>query len=243
MRAFIGAVTPPLRSAGVTPSAARARGLGVLTVGQSPRADVTPTLRSILGPNVEVREAGALDGLDTAAIEDLAPRPGETPLETRLGGGDAVVVSKDRIVPHLVARARELASTCDTVLLLCSGTFQGLADACPSIVEPGPILHAVVAGLGRRRRIGLVGPAADLERAGDDWAADAPGFQVAAASPYAPRTQLLEAGMQLVGTGADLVVLDDMAFTEEQRRDLAEATGLPVLCATTLTARVLCEIV
>lgn len=37
--------------------------IGAITVGQSPRVDVTPDLWPIFGPNVELIEAGGLDGL------------------------------------------------------------------------------------------------------------------------------------------------------------------------------------
>src|SRR5665647_636386 len=63
------------------------RRLGVLTVGQAPRDDVTPTLRAVLGESVLLRESGALDGLTEEGLADLAPRDSETPLETRLSGG------------------------------------------------------------------------------------------------------------------------------------------------------------
>jgi hypothetical protein len=39
-----------------------------------------------------------------------------------------------------------------------------------------------------------------------------------------------------------MILLDDMAFTDEHRRVVAAAAGRPVICATTMTARVLVEI-
>ena len=37
--------------------------VGLITVGQSPRSDVVPDMAAILGGDVEILEAGALDGL------------------------------------------------------------------------------------------------------------------------------------------------------------------------------------
>jgi len=37
--------------------------VGLITIGQSPRPDVVPDMAEIIGPGVEIREAGALDGL------------------------------------------------------------------------------------------------------------------------------------------------------------------------------------
>ena len=39
------------------------RKVGGITIGQSPRADMVPEILEILGPQVEVVEGGALDGL------------------------------------------------------------------------------------------------------------------------------------------------------------------------------------
>ena len=48
--------------------------VGLITVGQSPRSDVVPDMAAILGGDVEILEAGALDGLSREQIAPLAPR-------------------------------------------------------------------------------------------------------------------------------------------------------------------------
>jgi hypothetical protein len=35
--------------------------IGLVTIGQSPRSDVVPDMAAILGPGVEIGEAGALE--------------------------------------------------------------------------------------------------------------------------------------------------------------------------------------
>ena len=47
--------------------------VGLITVGQSPRSDVVPDMAAILGGDVEILEAGALDGLSREQIAPLAP--------------------------------------------------------------------------------------------------------------------------------------------------------------------------
>ena len=44
--------------------------VGLVTIGQSPRADVVPDMAAILGPGVAIRERGALDGLDVQITLD-----------------------------------------------------------------------------------------------------------------------------------------------------------------------------
>ena len=58
--------------------------VGMITIGQSPRSDVVPDMVEILGPGVEIRERGALDGLSPREIAALAPAPDDDLLVTRL---------------------------------------------------------------------------------------------------------------------------------------------------------------
>ena len=45
--------------------------IGAITIGQSPRIDVIPEMQEILGENVIILEAGALDGLTKEEIEEF----------------------------------------------------------------------------------------------------------------------------------------------------------------------------
>jgi protein AroM len=51
------------------------------------------------------------------------------------------------------------------------------------------------------------------------------------------------AGRDLAGRRAQVIYLDCMGFNEEHRLAISRSAGLPVMSATTLTARVLCEMV
>jgi protein AroM len=49
--------------------------IGVVTIGQTPRRDIVPHLRSVLGDHIEIIEAGALDGLSEEEVATQAKRP------------------------------------------------------------------------------------------------------------------------------------------------------------------------
>ena len=70
--------------------------VGLITVGQSPRSDVVPDMAAILGGDVEILEAGALDGLSREQIAPLAPEGDDEILVTRLADGSSVFVGKRR---------------------------------------------------------------------------------------------------------------------------------------------------
>ncbi len=216
--------------------------LGVLTLGQTPRDDVLPTLRAFLGDAVQLIERGALDGLDAAGLDAYRARPGEPVLETRLRGGAPIGLSKALLTPRLIAIAAQLASECDALLLLCSGEFPALAAACPGVIEPVRILRGAVNAAAAHRRLGLIGPASDLADAPAQWRPYAPDVICAPASPYDPPGSVAQAARALVASGAHVLYLDDMGFNESHRLEAARAVSLPVLCATTLVARVLPEL-
>lgn len=217
--------------------------IGLLTLGQSPREDVTPTLRALLGRSVRILERGGLDGLDGDGLRELMARNGEPPLETRLRGGMAIGLSREAVLPRLAAAAAELCRSCEHVLLLCSGEFPALAAACPRLIQPVHILRGAVAALAAHRTLGIIGPESDLEEAPDQWRPYAGRVICAPASPYGDPADMAAAGRSLAARGADLILMDDMGFSDRHRRTTARAAGIPVLCATTVTARVLRELV
>ena len=61
--------------------------LGAITVGQSPRTDVTDDIMGIFQGKVEILERGALDGLTVEDIDKLAPDAGEYVLVSRMRDG------------------------------------------------------------------------------------------------------------------------------------------------------------
>jgi protein AroM len=65
----------------------------------------------------------------------------------------------------------------------------------------------------------------------------------AVASPYGGDECLVRAAHRAREAGADYILLDDMGFTEEQRRVVRSVSGIATLNATSITARVLLELV
>src|SRR5437773_11372912 len=108
--------------------------VGLITIGQSPRVDVVPDMAEVIGLGVEIREAGALDGLDRARIDALAPGPGDEILVTRLRDGSPVFVAKRHVAARVQATIAELERGGTTLTaLLCTGAFPRLAASRPLI--------------------------------------------------------------------------------------------------------------
>lgn len=65
-----------------------------ITIGQSPRSDLTPVLIERIGAGIDVTEYGALDELSAHEIERLAPVSNAPRPVTRLRNGEEAVIDK-----------------------------------------------------------------------------------------------------------------------------------------------------
>ena len=220
--------------------------VGLITIGQAPRVDVVPDMAAILGPGVEVREAGALDGLARSEIDALAPGPGDEILVTRLADGSSTFVAKRHVTPRVQARIAELERAGATLTaLLCTGAFPRLAATRP-LVQPQPLLLGLLRGLSWPGRLGILTPSVrHVPQTEARWRADGFDPAVVPLSPYEEEdaAALARAAAALRAAGAGLVVLDCIGFRRSTRDALQRRTGAPVLVANLLLARVLAEII
>jgi len=219
--------------------------IGLVTIGQSPRVDVVPEMAAVMGPGVEVREAGALDGLSGAEIAALAPTGDDEILVTRLADGTSVFLGKQKIVGHVEARIAALEREGVTVTaLLCTGAFPPLR-ATRALIQPQPVLLGTLRGMRWPGRLGVVTPSEKhVPQTEARWRRD--GFEpvVVPLSPYEHEDAAAPARVatSLREAGAGLVVMDCMGFNRKTRDEMRALTGAPVLLANLLVARVVAEL-
>ena len=206
-----------------------------VTIGQSPRHDVTPDIIGQTRTPLAVVEHGALDGLDPAAIDGLAPRAGEQRLVSRLRDGGEVLLGKPAIDRRLHTILAGLdADGFDLLVLLCTGQFTQFRLRTP-FIEPQHTVDHFVQGLAYgAERIGILLPNA----AQIDEFHGIPGVatKAASASPYIadPEAALREAGAALADT--DLIVMHCIGYSEAMRQVVKRASGRPVLVSRRLVA-------
>jgi protein AroM len=217
------------------------RTLGFVTIGQSPRDDYVPEMEKILGPGTRVLQAGALDGLSRAAIDDLAPRAGQAALITRLGDGSSVVVAKEAILGLLQHCLDRLDSEIDGAVLLCTGAFPRFRSSHP-VLEPDRILYATAEAVFGGGRLGILIPIeAQREGMAARWRPIDPGAAIAVASPYEGADALAEGAEALRRAGATLIAMSCMGYTQAMKALVRAVTGVPALLPTSLVARVAAE--
>ncbi len=219
--------------------------IGLVTIGQSPRTDVVPEMAAVMGPAIDVREAGALDGLSHSAIEKLAPAANEEILVTRLADGSPVFLGKEKIVGLVEERIAALERDGATMTaLLCTGAFPRLRATRP-LIQPHPVLLGTLRGLSWPGRLGVLTPSVPhVPQTEARWRRDGFDPVVAPLSPYEEDDPVAvkRAGEAMRDGGAGLVVMDCMGFRRKTRDELSGLTGVPVLLANLLVARVISEL-
>jgi len=216
--------------------------LGILTLGQSPRDDIIPTFESVLGEGVTYIQSGALDKLTPYEIEQITTNIENIGIETRLLSGESILVRKESLIKNLTEKAIELDEECDKTVLLCSGRFPALKRSTPNLIQPIEYLHPLVKAAASDRCLCIVGPDSDMAMAPYQWRDSAQKIVTAAASPYEQDKKLKNAAKIAKESGAELIFMDDMGFTEAQRLLIRETSGLTTINATSMFARIIEEL-
>ncbi|MCH7478974.1 MAG: AroM family protein [SAR324 cluster bacterium] len=216
--------------------------VGMITIGQTPRDDLIPEFQKLLGPDFRLIEAGALDGQSVSEVAELAPRPGEFPLITRLADGTEVIVAKERLVPRLQLCLDGLHEEVDLFAVLCTGTFPPFRSKRP-VLGSDRILFASTHALFSGGTLGVLLPlAGQAESAAARWSEISRQVAIEAESPYQGDSGLWEIGQRFRSAGASLIVVDCMGFTQAKKNQLRGASGVPVLLASSLLARFIAEV-
>lgn len=215
--------------------------LGLVTIGQAPRVDVTPDILPLLAGH-EVFERGALDDLGAAAIGALAPEPGRAAVVSRLRDGSSAVLDEERLRPLVQSAVdRVVADGAEAVLILCTGHLPGLAASVP-VYTAEELARGAAAVLVGERALGVLVPTPrQVEDIAARWRADlGRDASVAAADPYAFDAEAFaEAGRALAASGTEWIFLDCIGYSEEMAAVVTRATGLRAVTARSLAARML----
>lgn len=215
--------------------------VGFVTIGQSPRTDITPDIVAKLPDEVDVVEVGALDEFasDEEVREAVGPREDEPIFVTRLRDGTSVTVDRDSVIDLVQARIDELSEEVSTIGVLCTGDFPTFDSAVP-ILEPSDLLHAWASSIVENGSIGILMPKVEqLDQTIEKW--EEFDMVAAAGSPYTDDDEVTPAA-ETIGTDVDLVVMDCMGYTPEMKETVREKTGASVLLGRSVLAKTATEV-
>jgi len=217
--------------------------IGMITIGQSPRTDVVPEIREILGTGIDVLEAGALDGLSLEEVKGFYPKKGDYVLCTRMSDGTEVVIGKKFILPRMQGCIDLLTGRgAEVILLLCTGKFPEFSSR-RLLLEPQRILDNFLLALdGKEQKIGLMIPLQDqMTQAQKKYSRMKGEIFIHPASPYARNDEIIPAAKALKRADPHVVVMHCIGYTQAMKAKVREVTGKPVILARSLVARTLKE--
>ncbi|MEN1969820.1 AroM family protein [Lentibacillus sp. N15] len=216
--------------------------VGVLTIGQSPRKDVTPSIQSILGSEVVIKESGGLDSVTEGNMHEILPSNSDTTYISRLRNGESTKIGKSKLLPLLQNELSKLEEKVDVVIMLCTGDFPTLRVNKP-ILYPDRVLNHTMKAIMMSGSLGLVIPLEEQRHSlVEKWKDQDLELLIEVASPY-EESDVAGAARALKANGADIIVLDCMGFNEQHKQDAIKGSGLPVILPRTLVARIAKEYV
>jgi protein AroM len=217
--------------------------IGMLTIGQSPRDDILPPLKEILGPGHEILEAGALDGMTMEEITGIEFRPDDYLLVSRLRDGTETMIHKRLILPLLQTRIHELEEKgAKLTVIMCTGKFPHF-ESKGLVVTPQEILKGILGATLKQGKLAVVYPAKEqIHKAEPEFGRDGVTVYADHLSPYEGDDDIEKLAQRLKENNPDLIFLNCFGFSSKVKKVIAETTGKPIIHSNVVVARVLKEL-
>lgn len=220
-----------------------ARIVGAVSTGQTPRPDIVPALRELLGHGFDVLERGALDGLSSEQIAHIGSQEEDETLVTRLVDGTFVVVSARQITPLLQDAIDDvMAGGAEAIALLSTTGFHELHADVP-LVLPRALLKDSVDALLPAGVLGVLVPLPGREQqAVDRWQTAQRAVSINYASPTGDPRDVERVAHFFAFHKVDAVVLDGISYTRAQAKTIGDIVKKPVVIPKVVLAQKLKEI-
>jgi protein AroM len=212
--------------------------IGAITIGQSPRDDIIPDLKKLIGIEIPIEVFGILDNLKAKEIKKMAPGKKEDVLMTRLADGTSVALGYESVVRGIQKCLTELRTKeFEIIALLCTCHFSELKNE-KGLVQVSNLMEEKVRETIEKDRLGILIPSAkQILQTEKKWRC--PGIQVlvASASPYGKKEEVISAVKSLVERRVDLIVLDCIGYNLSLYERLKKAFSIPMILPLELLAQ------
>lgn len=218
--------------------------VAAITVGQSPRVDITADILPLLPSHVTLKEYGALDDYTLAEVErDFAPNETEPRLVSRMRDGSQALFAQRHVVPLVQIKIDQAeADGADLIILFCTGEFPPFRHNV-LFIEPEDLFHSVAQKLASTSQIGVFVPMeSQIECNRKLWNSYNVNALITHASPYLLHEDILKAAAYFKDTDVSFICADCMGYSAKMKAEIQAISGKPVLLPRTLVARIICEL-
>ncbi len=217
--------------------------IGMLTIGQTPRDDITPMFKEILGPNFKIMEAGALDGLSLEDVKGIEILPDDYVLVSRMRDGTEVKITKRFVIPRVQEKITELEEKgVRLTVIMCTGAFPQY-ELKGLVVTPQEILKGVLNGSLKKGKLGVVYPTEEqMPGAQSNFGSTDVETYADVTSPYEGSEEFEALADRLSAQNLDLILLNCFGFSSDLKKYIAEKTRVPTIQSNAVVARVLKEL-
>ena len=218
--------------------------IGAITIGQSPRLDITYDIKPILGEEINLVEIGALDKLTKEELNSLTPRGEGEILVSKLRDDTYVTFFKSYIIPKVQECVYELENQgVEAILFLCTGDFNNLLKSSVPLIFPCDVLNVLAPVLSHNKDIIVVTPKKEqISQIIAKWEKVVKKVKVVVANPYGEWSDIEDAIQELEKSTGDIIVLDCMGYSSKMKDFIIEKTNKKVVLARTLIAYILKDI-
>ena len=219
--------------------------LAILTVGVVPVSAVLPLLTEHISED-QITHLSLLGKISREEVmEDYSPDPGDEVMLTLLNDNRGAEVSRNKVEKALQGLIEVLDNQgYDVILLMSTYRFNYLKARNSMLLEPERIIPPLVASIVDGHQVGVVIPVPELLSVqAQKWQTLEKSPFYALANPvFGTDDELIAAGRDLIGRGADVLVLDCLGFYQKHRDLLQKALDVPVLLSNVLVARLAAEL-
>ncbi len=212
--------------------------IGAVTIGQSPREDILPDLKKLMGVEIPIEVVGLLDNLEKEEIKKLSPGRGEDVLMTRLREGESVALGYGWVVKGIRKCLADLKTEgFEIIALLCTCHFSELEDE-KGLIQVSKLVKEKATEIVKKGRLGVLIPSVEqILQAERRWQRQGVKVIVASASPYGQRDDVISAVCSLAERQVDLIVLDCIGYDLSVCQRIRKTTSTPVILPLELLAQ------
>lgn len=221
--------------------------IGSLTVGQTPRVDITGDLPEMLREQMELIEFGALDRYSREEVHSLSQPEGDYLLTSRMRDGEEVHVCRSHILPELQSGIRMLEEMgVKAILVFCTGEL-GELQSSVSLLEPNVLLREAVPCNTNQRHVAILCPSrGQVVQSEKRWKQRLPefSFTVFPVSPYQPMSELKQVAERIERMeDVELVLMDCLGYSLQMQKRLEENCNKKILLPREILFQAAAEII